>query len=340
MRVYKNKAGTRWLADIRGLDGVGRTRRSLGTVSGVTEEQARVKAYGLAGRIVETERAKPAGPPDAGTSGLHAALLLWLRLRTRGRSDKSIARVLKDIWPDCPAAEVTNVTAAARLGHLADGTFDRYVSTINAALKAAGHANRLAKRNEARSEAPRYLSEAEWLRLKPCLPEHLLAAAEFALATGLRRSNVFGLQWRNVSIQNRTVTVWAGGAKGRRTLHLPLSAWAVAVLQRQQGLHSEVVFPAIRRTKKRLIITPMSDPKTAFAAALTKAGIKDFVWHGFRHTWATWAVQSGMPLKVLQELGGWATLDMVMVYAHAAPSHLQHWADAVQAPVQKAAKAA
>jgi integrase len=44
-----------------------------------------------------------------------------------------------------------------------------------------------------------------------------------------------------------------------------------------------------------------------------------FTWHGFRHTWATWHVQNGTPLDVLQKLGGWSDLRMVMNYAHHAP---------------------
>ena len=43
--------------------------------------------------------------------------------------------------------------------------------------------------------------------------------------------------------------------------------------------------------------------------------VPDFTWHGFRHTWATWHVQNGTPLGVLQKLGGWADLRMVMNYA-------------------------
>jgi len=33
----------------------------------------------------------------------------------------------------------------------------------------------------------------------------------------------------------------------------------------------------------------------------------------------SWQVQAETPVKHLQELGGWATMDMVMRYAHLAP---------------------
>jgi integrase len=59
------------------------------------------------------------------------------------------------------------------------------------------------------------------------------------------------------------------------------------------------------------------------------AGITDFRFHDLRHTWASWHVQRGTPLLVLKDLGGWETLEMVQKYAHLAPSHLAHHAEAV-----------
>ncbi|EGS8321634.1 phage integrase family protein, partial [Escherichia coli] len=39
-------------------------------------------------------------------------------------------------------------------------------------------------------------------------------------------------------------------------------------------------------------------------------------------TWASWLIQSGVPLSVLQEMGGWESIEMVRRYAHLAPNHL------------------
>ena len=38
-------------------------------------------------------------------------------------------------------------------------------------------------------------------------------------------------------------------------------------------------------------------------------------------------MQSGTPLHVLQELGGWASFAMVQRYAHLSADHLTPWAD-------------
>jgi integrase len=65
----------------------------------------------------------------------------------------------------------------------------------------------------------------------------------------------------------------------------------------------------------------------AWYKALGRAGIENFRWHDLRHTWASWHVQGGTPLNVLQELGGWASYSMVQRYAHFAADHLAPWAD-------------
>ncbi len=65
----------------------------------------------------------------------------------------------------------------------------------------------------------------------------------------------------------------------------------------------------------------------AWKQALKRAGIENFRWHDLRHTWASWHVQAGTPLHVLQELGGWESVEMVRRYAHLSSEHLAEYAD-------------
>jgi integrase len=68
----------------------------------------------------------------------------------------------------------------------------------------------------------------------------------------------------------------------------------------------------------------------AWYKALKRAGIEKFHWHDLRHTWASWHVQNGTPLHVLQELGGWETPAMVRRYAHLATGHLAAYVGRVE----------
>ena len=45
-----------------------------------------------------------------------------------------------------------------------------------------------------------------------------------------------------------------------------------------------------------------SDANTAWRAALRRAGVENFRFNDLRHTWASWLVQSGVPLSALQEM--------------------------------------
>lgn len=166
----------------------------------------------------------------------------------------------------------------------------------------------------------RYLTRAEAHRLLGHLPPHLADMAAFALATGLRRANVTGLQWEQVDIENRRAWVHPDQAKARKAIPVPLNDDALTVVRRQIGKHRELVF-SFRGQPIRQVSTK------AWYGALKRAGIVDFRWHDLRHTWASWHVQNGTPLFALQELGGWESVEMVRKYAHLAADHLAPWAD-------------
>ena len=149
------------------------------------------------------------------------------------------------------------------------------------------------------------------------LPLHQRDVVVFALVTGLRQSNVVGLEWSHVNLKAGHAWVGADQSKNRKPIAVPLNATAQGVLQRQLGKHRERVFTF--RGK------PLGWANTkAWRNALKRAGIENFRWHDLRHTWASWHRQSGTPTHELQRLGGWRSSVMVERYAHLAPEHLAH----------------
>ncbi len=153
------------------------------------------------------------------------------------------------------------------------------------------------------------------------LPPHLSAMARFALATGLRRSNVTGLTWQNVDVLRKVAWVWAEDAKAKKNIAVPLNSDALTVLSEQRGVDPRFVF-----TYKGSPVTRTTT--AAWHKAIARAGIDpEFTFHCLRHTWASWHVMSGTPLEVLKDLGGWHSMDMVMRYSHLAPGYIAGFAE-------------
>ncbi|AEG00340.1 tyrosine-type recombinase/integrase [Methylomonas methanica] len=172
----------------------------------------------------------------------------------------------------------------------------------------------------------RWLTHEEANRLMGELPEHTKAMALFTLATGLRESNVTHLEWSQIDLHRRIAWIHADQAKAGKTIRVPLNDDAVAILRDQIGKHRVRVFTYCGRPVEKV-------GNKYWRVALKRAGIEGFTWHGLRHTWASWHVQSGTPLNVLQELGGWSSYDMVLRYAHLAPDHLANYAGNVSGKI-------
>jgi integrase len=69
----------------------------------------------------------------------------------------------------------------------------------------------------------------------------------------------------------------------------------------KQGRHLNVALPAI-------------------VVSVSASGIQEVA--ALRRAWATFHMQAGTPLHVVQEVGGWASPQMVQRYAHLTPGHL------------------
>ncbi len=161
----------------------------------------------------------------------------------------------------------------------------------------------------------RWLTLEQANRMLKELPSHLKEMVAFSLATGLRASNVTGLQWAEIDLEKRHAWIHPDEAKMKKAIPVPLNDNALDVLHARRDKDPKYVF-----TYKGKSIQQCNTK--AWKKALERAGIENFRWHDLRHTWASWHVQQGTSLQELQQLGGWSSFEMVLRYAHLSSDHL------------------
>jgi len=153
-----------------------------------------------------------------------------------------------------------------------------------------------------------------------------MALLTTAPKTGLRQGELIGLQWPDIDLVRAKLhvkrTIWRGvegtpKSGSTRTVDLPESV--VEALKAHRHLRGPFVF--CQENGEHL--TPgMMDH--LLITTLKRAGITrekgTIGWHDLRHTYGSHLAMEGVPLKVIQELMGHATLEMTMRYAHLSPN--------------------
>lgn len=210
------------------------------------------------------------------------------------------------------------------------GTVDRYMALLRAVLKKSvdvwrylEHAPKVPMYNVP-APAPRWLTQEQFAKLAKELPPHLAVCAKFAVHTGLRMRSQLALTWDRVDLRRRRLWIPGEQMKAGRAHGLPLSKFAVKILREAKTLspNGERVFQYDGR--------PIADCNTAaFKKAVVRAKVGPLRWHDLRHTFASWAVQNGVTLQELMQLGGWSSYSMVLRYSHLAPDHLAEAAEKV-----------
>ncbi|WP_245738967.1 tyrosine-type recombinase/integrase [Nitrosomonas marina] len=243
--------------------------------------------------------------------------LRWLDDYLRGRTLDSITRDDIDLLTKSRSSEgVTNATT------------NRTLAVVRAILRRAQHEWEWIDKHPKIKMLPEPKKRIRWLthdeadRLLRELPTHLRDMARFTLETGLRQSNVSGLTWSQVDIDRKFAWIHPDQAKAKKAIPVPLSEAAIQIILEQKGKNDTYIF-TYGGNKIRNVSTK------AWWKALDRAGIKDFRWHDLRHTWASWMVQNGCPLHVLQELGGWSNYEMVLRYAHLNSDHLSKYVNSL-----------
>lgn len=235
------------------------------------------------------------------------------------------ARVLKGFFGDILLRDVKPERIDDFLRHRQEQ--GKAPATINGELALLGHMFTWAQKKKLTSRHPvrgiskfktkpkeRYLDHEEIGRLLEACTGDLHAMVTVALGTGMRASEVLGLDRDHVNLAQRTAILTDTKNGERRVVSLPLS---VVELLRQRPLPIRELFPGW--TLDRLVYH--------FSMAAKRAGLTDVTFHTLRHTFASHAAMQGADLYTLAGLLGHKTLAMVQRYAHLAPAHLQSATD-------------
>ena len=165
----------------------------------------------------------------------------------------------------------------------------------------------------------RYLEKEEIPILVEHCAGHLKPIVVIALNTGMRKGELLSLKWQDIDYRRETIQLLK--TKNNKVRHIPMNnAVKDALLLIRKNPESPYVFT--NRQGAMLL-----DVKRSFSTALKKAGIKNFRFHGLRHTFASQLVMSGVDLNTVRDLLGHSTLEMTLRYAHLSPNYKKRAVD-------------
>lgn len=243
-------------------------------------------------------------------------------------------RKLSEVTPERVRALQKNISANTPT------TANRCVSLIRAAFNWAAREGTYTGANPAAHvkknvevSRTRYLQPSELDAFYQALGEAEEPAKSFftlCLLTGARRSNVLGMRWADVQLDDAIWRIPAADAKAGQEMNIPLVPEAVAVLRdikTRLDFVTPWVFPADSTTGH------YQEPKRAWATLRRRSGLADLRIHDLRRTMGSWLVRTGSSTAVNMAALGHRSLQAASVYARIAD------ADPVRAAMGKAASA-
>jgi integrase len=138
---------------------------------------------------------------------------------------------------------------------------------------------------------------------------------------GLRLGEMMALEWSDVDLHKRQLTVqqseWKGhvtATKGGRLRYFPMTERLAEALKALRHLRG-----------KRVLVQPNGEPLTMkivqdrVASAARRAGVRSGV-HILRHTFCSHLAMRGAPARAIQELAGHEDLRTTQRYMHLSPA--------------------
>jgi integrase len=166
--------------------------------------------------------------------------------------------------------------------------------------------------------------------------DRLHALYVLALSTGMRKGELLGLQWADIDLAGRFLTVQRTleelsskftlkepkTAAARRRIDLPQVAVDALVAHRAAMLREgNAAAPAVFVNRKGGFIHGNNLDKDSFKPLCREAKLPELRFHDLRHTAATLMLAAGVPAKVVSERLGHASIEITLsIYAHILPT--------------------
>jgi len=156
-----------------------------------------------------------------------------------------------------------------------------------------------------------------------------------SLHTGMRFSEITGLTWGCIDLEAKRIHVL--NAKGDKDRTLPMTEAAFSLLAGlRKGRADELVFPS--RTGGRIYHVSKSFDDAVKALGLNEH-VTDpkhrFTFHCLRHSHASWLIETGADLYLVQKLLGHSTPVVTQRYSHVADEQLAEAVKRMEAGLER-----
>lgn len=192
-----------------------------------------------------------------------------------------------------------------------NGTANQYVGFVRMIIRDQSNINPKFTTYPAIKFREQFLTPEQWKLIVPHFAPDELDLFTFALATGLRESNVmfFRSEWQDGTV----AVIPAHKTKTAVPYGIPLNQAARAILKRRQEgpvRHLEYVFTD--QGKPWYTVKALRALKRACEAS----SVPYIHFHGLRHTTNTWLAKAGVPREIRMRLLGHTTGDVHDGYTH------------------------
>lgn len=201
------------------------------------------------------------------------------------------------------------------------GTVNRIMASLRTFLNFAVRRNLLRnnpvaciKKYRPPVNPPRFLTKDEIAKvMKAAKRTSLYPAVSCAIYTGMRRGELFSLEWTDVDLGKREITVSnkeGFTTKSRRFRVIPIHPTLCGILAKYRK-------PAGR-------CFDQVNQRRIFARIMRQAKLGDDVgWHSLRHTFASQLVMAGVDIVTVSKLLGHSAIATTMIYSHLTRDHVR-----------------